>query len=143
MLYKWMHRVTRRRDPDVIIRCEDGSPYLLRWWAIPRNRFFNIYLHKLQKSDDNRALHDHPWWSYSICVYGLMLEHLQDGSTRFIGEGDGVFRSAKMAHRLEHIGLECWTVFITGPRIRDWGFHCPDGWMDWRYFMGNGGCGER
>lgn len=34
-------------------------PYLLRWFIIPRNRFFNIYLHKFLRSDDDRALLDH------------------------------------------------------------------------------------
>jgi hypothetical protein len=28
----------------------------------------------------------------------------------------------------------CWTVFITGPIVREWGFHCPKGWVHWREF---------
>ena len=50
-----------------------------------------------------------------------------------------------------------WTLFITGPNIRQWGFHCPrispaGGWRHWKDFTGfrktgsgteiGPGCGE-
>lgn len=43
----------------------------------------------------------------------------------------------------------CWTLFIAGKWQRDWGFHCPKGWVFWRDFVdesGDGvdrGCGEK
>jgi hypothetical protein len=47
-----------------------------RWWVIPRNKFFNIYLHHFLHSDDDRALHDHPWWNVSILLRsGSYVEH--------------------------------------------------------------------
>jgi hypothetical protein len=49
-----------KRRPDFIIGGAD-NPYLLRWWIIPRNRWCNVYLHKILRDDDPRALHDHPW----------------------------------------------------------------------------------
>ena len=27
-----------------------------------------------------------------------------------------------------------WSLFITGPVIREWGFHCPNGWRHWKQF---------
>ena len=45
------------RAPDFVI----GADYLRRWWVIPRNDSQNVYLHDIRKSDDDRALHDHPW----------------------------------------------------------------------------------
>lgn len=50
--------------------------------------------------------------------------------------GDVVYRGARFAHRLYLPGeiKEAWTLFITGPRIRTWGFYCPQGWRDWRIF---------
>ena len=58
-----------RRAPDFQI---GGSvnPYCNRWWVIPRNRWFNIYLHEFVRDDDDRALHDHPWWNISIVLRG-------------------------------------------------------------------------
>lgn len=51
--------IAKRRPPDVVIG-GDASPYMRRWWVIPRNRRFNVYLHHFLRSDDDRALHDHP-----------------------------------------------------------------------------------
>ena len=48
---------------------------------------------------------------------------------------------------LEPIGrknnpIRCWTVFITGPRVREWGFHCPQGWVHWKRFTAPGDKGS-
>ncbi|MBP3955459.1 hypothetical protein J8F10_09210 [Gemmata sp. G18] len=125
------------REPDFYIGGRD-NPYLLRWWVIPRNRLFNIYLHKFLRDDDDRALHDHPWISLSVILKGGYIEHTTDGvSVRFAG--GIVFRRATHAHRLELLredgrAVPAWTLFITGPKIREWGFHCPQGWRHWREF---------
>lgn len=66
-------RVTRRAPDFVIGSAED--PYLLRWWIIPRNKVFNIYLHRFMRSDEDRALHDHPWSNLSILLRGCYAEH--------------------------------------------------------------------
>jgi hypothetical protein len=86
-------RWARNRQPDFVIG-GPAAPYLRRHWLIPRNRFFNIYVHEFLRSDDDRALHDHPW----------------------------LFNA-------------CWTVFITGPVVRTWGFHCPKRWVPWKEFV--------
>jgi hypothetical protein len=57
------------RDPDFVIG-RAGRPYLRRWWVIPRNRWFNIYLQEILQDDDDRALHDHPWVNCSIILRG-------------------------------------------------------------------------
>lgn len=119
-----------RRPPDFII----GTNYLSRWWVIPRNRFFNVYLHKITGNDDDRALHDHPWLNCSILLRGSYREITPRGS--FIRRaGSIVLRRAKAAHRLEVVNGPVWTLFITGPAIRVWGFHCPHGWVPWRDFV--------
>jgi hypothetical protein len=110
--------------------------YLLRWHIIPRNRWFNVYLHKFLGDDDDRALHDHPWHSLSVCLGGdgRLLEVLPGKRVRSIKRWRPYFRKADQAHRLALIGNHCWTLFITGPRIREWGFLCPQGWRHWEEF---------
>ena len=144
--------LSERRSPDFII---GGAldPYIRRWWVIPRNRFFNIYLHHFLRSDDDRALHDHPWWNLSILLQGRYIEHtISAGGINVHTErcaGQVKFRRAKAAHRIELIDGPCWTLFITGPRLREWGFHCRLGWVHWKEFtkpekkgeVGRG-CGE-
>lgn len=118
-----------------------GERYLSRWHVIPRNPLFNIYLHKFEGSDDDRALHDHPWWSVSFLLRGHMYEHYRVGGagaaltrSRWVPWLRPVLRSARFAHRLELVRGPAWTVFVTGPRVREWGFHCPKGWVHWRRF---------
>ncbi len=107
-----------------------GTNYLTRWHLVPRNRWLNVYLHKFTGSDDERADHDHPWASVSFLLRGNLLE-LRPG---FVGKVPWlvpVFRSATYRHRLIHWGKPAWTLFITGPRVREWGFYCRRGWQHW------------
>lgn len=136
-----------RRPPDFVVG-EAASPYLRRWWLIPRNPIFNAYLHEFRQSDDDRALHDHPWLNASLLLSGFYREHMQDEGgpdvERMRHAGDVIFRRPTTAHRVEllhHIGdggglqpLRACTLFLTGPRIRAWGFLCPKGWRHWRDF---------
>jgi hypothetical protein len=135
------------RAPDFVIG-DPGRPYLCRWWLIPRNDVFNIYYHQILRDDDDRALHDHPWPSFSIMTRGGMREITRDGP-REINVGDCVYREPEMAHRLELIDARpAETLFITGPRVREWGFHCPKGFVHWQDFVAENpgeigrGCGE-
>lgn len=158
----WLHRslvqrVADRRAPDFVVTGPEGV-YLYRWWLIPRNRFLNVYLHLFMRSDEDRALHDHPWPWCSILLDGEYTEVsrplpgsplLQRWET--FRAGSIRFHRATFAHRLVlRPDRKCWTLFITGPRIRNWGFHCPKGWVRWEDFTDTSdgisitgkGCGE-
>jgi hypothetical protein len=137
------------RNPDVILKKPDGSIYLHRWWIIPRNKFgFNIYLHKFLSSDEDRALHNHPWWNISILLSGSYLEHMPKDSDKWINENDRstmikkrypfipVYRNANSIHKIELINNKpIWTLFITGPVIQEWGFYCPGFWRHHTLFL--------
>ena len=122
------------RKPDFVIG-PPSAPYLRRWWLIPRNRWFNVYLHEILQSDDDRALHDYPWVNCSIILRGGYREITPRGT--FVRRAwRPIFRRAVASHRLETIdGNSCWSLFITGPTIRQWGFHCPKGWRLWKDFV--------
>lgn len=153
LLLRWHERVTSR-PMDFRIPPDPTVPvYMERWWAIPRNWAFNIYVHIVRRSDDDRALHDHPWWSFSIVLEGGYYEEtiLAGGIHKRVWRGPGscVFRyKGSLAHRLElesneaaydghdstisdRVELPAKTIFITGPVLRRWGFHDPKrGWVD-------------
>jgi hypothetical protein len=140
-----MSRVALSRTADVLI----GGPvdtYLRRWFVIPRNRVFNIYLHHFLRSDDDRALHDHPWWNASILLNGKYTEHTigAGGVHHHIEYGTGAvkLRGARYAHRVELIDGPCWSLFLTGPRLHNWGFHCPAGWRPWQQFVDSKDAGQ-
>ena len=124
-----------------------ADPYLRRWFVIPRNPLFNIYLHQICRSDDDRAHHDHPWVNCSILLDGAYAEWtiaaggIEHAAMRTAG--DVKLRMPGAAHRLElpeEFGNGSYlrpaiSLFITGPRVRQWGFHCPRaGWVHWRDF---------
>lgn len=139
--YTATHKMDFRIPPN-----EDVSAYMLRWWRIARNAYFNIYFHIVLRGDDDRALHDHPWWNFSIVLDGGYWEHtISEGGVHrkiWYGPGSVRFRRAgTFAHRLElkcdrdGFGDPCGelpvkTIFITGPVLRRWGFHHPDQWVD-------------
>lgn len=149
---------TLRRDADFIIGGRE-QPYMLRWWLTPwsgghltprekQTRWQRIgawlplphvYLHWILRSDDDRALHDHPWCNASILLRGSYIERTIAAGGIHVrtvrNAGNIVFRRANAAHRLEIDQGACWSLFITGPKTRDWGFHCPErGWVPWREF---------
>lgn len=132
------------RPPDRIIGGAD-NPYMLRWYLTPRGLNGNAYVHEFRRSDDDRALHDHPWESCSIILDGRYFEHsIEAGGIhvrRLRNPGDIVFRQAEAAHRVELLPADCAegryprTLFLTGATVREWGFHCPErGWVHWRDF---------
>ncbi len=119
----------------------DGSDYLIRRYLLPRNKFLNAYLHSFLGSDDDRALHDHPWFSVSCVLKGRLVEHRPDGSKRTIKRGQIALRGPKYLHRIElPVNESATTLFITGPVVRTWGFVCPEGWKSWNEYSRNGGC---
>lgn len=139
--------------PDFIIKNARGE-YLRRWfitrWTddnhpLKGKRLPNSMLHHILDSDDDRALHDHPWDNMSIVVWGGYVEHvfarppvegmeLPPVIQKRRRAGSIVFRRAELAHRLvlnkrwNHMNSDalvpCWTIFITWRKRREWGFWC-------------------
>lgn len=112
-------------------------------WVI--KRLPNLYLHKFLRDDDDRAHHDHPSWAISyltargyiertIAAGGIHhAQHFPAGALRFM--------PTKHVHRIELYRdadgnpLPAWSVFLFGPKLREWGFHCPErGWVHWEEF---------
>jgi hypothetical protein len=143
-MHMWANLIMAR-EPDFII----GDDYIRRWWVIPRNKSCNVYLHEILHSDDDRAMHDHPWANTSLLIAGSYIEHTPEGT--FVRRaGDVIERPAEALHRLEVIpGERAISLFMTGPIVREWGFACPNGWVHWRDFVDDRdagqigrGCGE-
>jgi hypothetical protein len=134
----WARHIIATRDPNFVIQ----ENYLRRWWIVPRNHFQNVYLHEINESDDARALHDHPWDNVSFILAGSYTEITPEGET-VRNPGDVVYRTATDAHRLIiPDGGQVLSLFLTGPIVREWGFHCPKGWRHWKDFVDLGTNGQ-
>ncbi len=122
------------RSPDEVI----GERYMRRWHLRRKPGRHNLYLHRYDGSDDDRALHDHPWRSVGVVLWGRLYEATPTGVRRlwpFIPK----YRSAKYAHRLILESRVAYTLFFTFPKEREWGFLCPKGWVHWREFTDHSG----
>jgi hypothetical protein len=135
MIRELILRWARNREPDFIIGGRE-RPYLRRHWLIPRNPLFNVYVHEFLRSDDDRARHDHPWLANaSWLIAGGYREWITDELFVERHEGEFKLRWGPAPHRVELTEGPCWTVFITGPRVREWGFYCGErGWIHWKRF---------
>lgn len=122
---------------------------MLRWYIIPRNPWCSIYLHKFLRDDEDRALHDHPWWFVSWMLKGGYEEFIYQGflpaRRRWLSLA---LRPATHRHRVRLLRdvtgamVPAWTLVVTGPRIREWGFWCPQGFRPWQAFTAPDNSGE-
>ncbi len=115
------------RPPDEII--EDR--YLRRWHSL-RSTALSLYVHLYVGSDPCAWTHDHPWPSLSLCLRGILIEtaELADRrkQTSRISRGTLAFRPPRFAHRLDLVSGPAVTLFLAGPRLREWGWQLPGGW---------------
>jgi hypothetical protein len=113
------------------LECEKGV-YVRRWRI--ETPFFSIRLHHWLHSDDNRSLHDHPWWFISFIFRGGYTD--QGTEIRSIHRAPSlVYRSAQHKHWVEVHLDGCWSIILTGPKVRRWGFWLKNKFIvSYRYF---------
>lgn len=121
-----------------------GRVYLRRYTLLEMGRFGRLYLHRILRSDYDRYLHDHPFNFAILILWGGYYEHvfvryLRDRTrSRVLTKklrrypGSLAIRSATHAHRIELKNERTsWSLFWRGPKIREWGFFTPSGWVPW------------
>ena len=144
MLLKLLDRLGRKR---IVMDRVENEPYLERYYLFlrERERFpFNIFLHKFLKSDPD-DVHDHPWPYATLILKGGYWEWIPHFDTvgRKTGEyqvwrGPGHFRISKANsfHRIElDPDITAWTLFMPGPKQRDWGFLVKNKWIQWEQYL--------
>ena len=144
MLLKLLDRLGRKR---IVMDRVENEPYLERYYLFlrERNRFpFNVFLHKFLKSDPD-DVHDHPWPYATLILKGGYWEWIPHFDTvgRKTGEyqvwrGPGHFRISKANsfHRIElDPDITAWTLFMPGPKQRDWGFLVKNKWIQWEQYL--------
>jgi hypothetical protein len=117
----------------------EADPLLVRYIVFRMLRC-GIYVHKLCRSDYDRALHDHPWPFISIILKGSYTEvHDQTINGQMVyqhhSRGAILVRPAEWRHRFvlrSDRTSPTWTLVIVGRRQRPWGFFLPTGWCWWR-----------
>lgn len=128
MLLRLLEKIGRKR---IIYDRLENEPYLIRYYLFLKDRKwfpFNVFLHKFMKGDPDE-LHDHPWPYATLILKGGYWEVTPKGRH---WRGPGSFRLAgpKSLHRVElEPGVHAWTLFMPGPKLREWGFIVKGKWM--------------
>lgn len=149
----WADHIRRHCEkPDVIVNGE-GEAYLKRY-TLMHQPDLRVYLHQILLSDDDRALHDHPWDFKTILLSGGYYEEIPAGWNNLRRSAHGALvgtmetkkifhpRFSVIRHKAEDLhridlpdGKPVWTLFIAGNKSREWGFMSPKGWVHWREYI--------
>lgn len=100
----------------------DGCFYVQRWVVVVFG--FAIRLHHWIASDDQRHFHDHPWWFITLVLKGGYIDISPDGQDRLTA-GSIRYRPAEHRHTVLVDKGGCWSLLLTGPQVRHWGFYVP------------------
>lgn len=95
-------------------------------YQLVKTRWFNIYLHELTAPQWHEKCHDHPWWFVTLILWpGYLEENVQGFFYR--EPGTVWYRPAHYRHNVVTPQGTSWSIIVTGPKSRDWGFgDCHD-----------------
>lgn len=97
----------------------DTCPYLIRWRF--ESPWGSIRLHHWLAQDDPRHRHDHPWNFITFVLKGGYTDLSPNGDSHLRAPAVQ-YRAAEHQHTVVPDEGGAWTVIITGPKIRRWGF---------------------
>lgn len=142
MIAHLLNRLFQRKD---IVSC-DRELYLQRWYLF-RSERLGVFLHHFVRSDEDRALHDHPWSFLVVPLWRGYIEHSECSMCRHPPTPTAClcprrvrvypllgtrFRRGTYRHRVELIdGKPSWSLFFRFREHRTWGFWLPTGFMAW------------
>jgi hypothetical protein len=119
----------------------EDCPYMNRWilWF----GLGTLRVHRFMRDDEDRDLHDHPWafvtiplqtYHEAVTVSGEASDSLR--TLRTVRRFRPHFRRAKHRHSVKLITRPTWTIVITGPKTRSWGFWRHGEFVHWRTWVG-------
>lgn len=120
---------------DMLRRENSFRDYMERW--ILETPIGSIRVHKFVSSDTD-PYHDHPWGFFSVVLWGEYLEQIwvKDGVEIFNLRSVGSMAIRFPRHRHKVLLLQgdrqCWTLVVTGPRVREWGLWPNGRFVNWR-----------
>lgn len=110
----------------------------LRRLRIIQTPWFGIYLHETSNPDVDPHLHDHPWTFWSLVLKGGYTEaHYSHGRRTVNVWRRWSIHRMKLGdfHKITHLLRKpTWTLLLTGPRRKEWGFMTDKGWVPWHQY---------
>lgn len=130
-LHRLLMHLTRTLPARAIRR--DATPYLERY-RVGRVLGHTVYLHRFLGGDVDHEQHDHPWdRAWSLVLAGTYSEerlvHLDPDAAAGMAlawrarlPGSLALIRGQDFHRIAVAERNTWTLFVTGRRIKGWGF---------------------
>ena len=142
LLVKLLVRLALRKYPARVLgnRLVVQSVYMVRYYLfggpdhLKPHALFRVYINNFRRSDDDTALHNHPWkWAVAIIlINGYIEERLTPAGVikrkikpwRPWAPWRVNYISGKIFHRVELVdGQPSWSIFIIpGQSTQEWGF---------------------
>ncbi len=131
----WRHLLLRLTDRlrGKVIKGPEGAPFLERYHLIRIPLIdAEVVIHRFVASDPDRGFHDHPYrWAASLILAGSYDELIvprvdAPRAERFRRRLRPLDINRVDPHRYHRVllgpGMDAWTLFVTGPRVKVWGF---------------------
>lgn len=109
---------------------EVDTGYITRLHFI-KTPWFAIDFHWLHHPDPEPFLHDHPVSFLSIILWGGY-DELRLGRVVRRSWFNYIRASLADSHTIMAVRPHTLTLCLMGPKVREWGFHTPHGWIYWR-----------
>ena len=126
----WIEKLLRRFLPYKEIGWVDIGEVFFRY-QIAKTAWFNIYLHQLDAPNWHPVgCHDHPWWFWTVLLKGGYLEkqsikvYGKTVGTKLTRRYPGQILYRPLGHTQDVVTPygRSWSLIITGPKSRNWGF---------------------
>lgn len=110
-----------------------------RRYRLMSTPWFNLYVHNIRKSDEDKYPHDHPWDFKSLILSGSYQETMtlsphnnygDDTYTVKYHPGELAEHKAEDTHKITLLTPEVWTLVLTTGRARIWGYQTPKGFIN-------------
>jgi hypothetical protein len=121
---------------------DPADPLMIRYRLI-RVPAFGIFVHRIRRPDNDRAVHDHPWPFASLILRGAYDERLTTLRSahagippRTVRRGRWSFHRMQLhqAHYISAVHGRLTTFVFVGRRRQDWGFYERGMFAHWRDF---------
>ena len=136
----------------------NGRLYMGRWWVVAPGtwqsrvllfvtggRYESIRLHHINRPDNDRDLHNHPFYYLTFVLLGYYSEFRCDRKGapdywQLLTRGKSSTGGEELWHRIDDVSPQgVWTFFMMGPNKGEWGFDTPDGYVESRAYFNQRG----
>lgn len=120
------------------------GPLFTRYYLF-ESKPLSVYIHCFHTSDEDRALHDHPWsflsflfhrgyWEWTPYTTGWGEGAVVGSKPHWRPRFSILYRPATWAHRVELAAPDTWTLVFRFKRTREWGFWPSGVWQQWQAY---------